>query len=239
MRKSAKISISIISAIALIVVVFGIYVSDYYHADADAIDSYVSESAEMHRIDNDMIAFTPENSEAGIIFYPGGKVEYESYIPLMKALSDRGITTVLIKMPFNLAVLGIDKADGVIEAFPDIDSWYMAGHSLGGSMAATYISKNIESFDGLILLASYSTASLSSGEIEVLSIYGSEDGVLNMEKYDENKKNLPPDYKEHAINGGNHAFFGMYGSQDGDGEATITNIQQIEFTADYIEGFVK
>jgi hypothetical protein len=103
-------------------------------------------------------------------------------------------------------------------------------------MAASYLSKNTDKFDGLILLGAYSTADLTG--CHVLSLYGSEDGVMNREKYEKYKSNLPTDFTEIIIEGGNHAYFGMYGEQDGDGRATISNTEQIFYTADNIADFI-
>ena len=97
-------------------------------------------------------------------------------------------------------------------------------------MAASHAAKNASIYDGLALLASYSTADLSASGLKVISIYGSEDGVLNMEKYAANKVNLPALFEEHIIDGGCHAGFGSYGPQDGDGVPTLAGDAQIEET---------
>jgi pimeloyl-ACP methyl ester carboxylesterase len=114
----------------------------------------------------------------------------------------------------------------------------MGGHSLGGAMAASYVSKNEDDFRGLVLLAAYSTADLSDSDLHVISLYGSEDGVLNMEKYEKYRSNLPEDTAEDIIDGGCHAYFGMYGEQRGDGEAKITNEEQILYTAEAVYGMM-
>ena len=101
-------------------------------------------------------------------------------------------------------------------------------------MAASYLADHVDEYEGLILLGSYSTADLSDTDLDVLSIYGSEDKVLNREKYDENKSNLPDDFSEVVIEGGCHAYFGMYGAQDGDGTPTISNHEQIRLTVESI-----
>ena len=98
----------------------------------------------------------------------------------------------------------------------------------------SYLEKNAEDYEGLILLGSYSTADLSQSRLEVLSIFGSEDQVMNREKYEENKVNLPEGFTEIIIDGGCHAYFGMYGPQDGDGTPTISNEDQIYMTAEHI-----
>ena len=133
----------------------------------------------------------------------------------------------------------MNGADGIREMYPEITEWYIGGHSLGGSMAATYLSDNTEDFRGLVLLGAYSTADISDADMKVLSVYGSEDKVLNKEKYNEYKPNLPENFTEVVIDGGCHAYFGMYGEQEGDGVATISNQEQIEKTADSISGFIK
>ncbi len=237
--KKKKLLIGLISVFvvtAVVITACGIYVSDYYHAETDSIAAF-KPFVSKNEIEDGMVVFNAEKAIAGLIFYPGGKVEYSSYEPLMKACAERGITCVLVEMPFNLAVLDMNAADGIQEKYPEIEKWYIGGHSLGGSMAASYLSENSDAFEGLVLLGSYSTADLSVTEVSVLSLYGSEDMVMNREKYDENKTNLPDDFTEIVIDGGCHAYFGMYGNQEGDGTPTITQSEQIEFTAEKIAGF--
>ena len=125
-------------------------------------------------------------------------------------------------------------ADGIQDDYPDIEHWYMAGHSLGGTIAASYLSQHVDDYEGLILLASYAIDDLSQTSLNVLSITGSEDHVLNRQKAQENKINLPESVNEVIIKGGNHAQFGMYGPQSGDGQATITPAEQIELTVEHI-----
>ena len=101
-------------------------------------------------------------------------------------------------------------------------------------MAASYLADNTNDYEGLVLLGAYSTADLSDTDLDVLSIFGSEDKVMNREKYEDNKSNLPRDFTEFIIDGGCHAYFGMYGAQDGDGIPSITNEEQIRLTAENI-----
>ena len=240
-HKKLIISLSLVLGLLIVAAVaFFIYVGIYYEADMEAIAEYKYEGFDIRAIDEGTVAYVPKAEyDTGIVFYPGGKVEYRAYIPLMQAIASRGILCILVDMPFNLAVFDIDRADGVYEGFVSVDHWYMAGHSLGGSMACEYIADKDYIFEGVILLASYSAADLSKTEFKVLSIYGSADTVLNKESYDESKANLPKGYVEHLLPGGNHAYFGVYGEQSGDGEATLTNKEQIELTASVIAEFVK
>ena len=217
-----------------------VYLNDFYHADKESIEAFVSvNTVEMQTNENGNLAFVPEDATTGFIFYPGGKVEYTAYIPLMNELASKGILCVLTEMPFNLAVLDLDAAEGICQMYPDIENWYIGGHSLGGSMAASYLTECTEAYEGLILLGSYSTADLSEMDLDVLSIYGSEDQVMNREKYNESIKNLPEDIEEVILDGGCHAYFGMYGEQDGDGTATMTAEEQIRMTGDVIGAFIE
>lgn len=238
MNKKRKLKITLISValvLAVIVTASAIYLCSYYRADEDAIEAYAPmNEVEYSTLKNGSIVFTPENAIAGFIFYPGGKVEHNAYKPLMAALAERGVLCVLVEMPFNLAVFDVNAADGIKEQYPEIKSWYMGGHSLGGSMAASYLEKHSEEYRGLVLLGSYSTADLSKSDLAVLCIHGSEDGVMNREKHDEYRKNLPESTLEIDIEGGNHAGFGMYGEQKGDGLATISQKEQIRVTANAI-----
>lgn len=228
-----------VGVIFVCILACGIYLSNYYHADTVIIDAYTLD-ADVERVvlEDETIAYIPENADTGFIFYPGGKVEYTAYEPLMKTLANEEILCILVKMPFHLAVFDINAAEGFPEMYPEIKNWYIGGHSLGGSMAASFLSENAEEFEGIVLLGSYSTADLSNLDLEVLSIYGSEDLVLNRENYAESIANLPNDYKEIILEGGCHAYFGVYGEQEGDGIPMISNEEQIQLTTEYILDFM-
>lgn len=233
-RKICIITISIALVFALIIIACAIYLCDYYRADIEAIRDFMPEGAEWKETPDGTIVFSPDGASKGLIFYPGGKVEYRAYIPLMQACAEQGVLCVLVEMPFNLAVLDVNAADGIQNTYPEIKEWYIGGHSLGGSMAAAYLADFADAYEGLILLGSYSTADLSGTDLDVLSVYGSEDKVLDREKYDANKSNLPENFTEIVIDGGCHAYFGMYGSQDGDGEPSVTVEEQIALTVSAI-----
>ena len=149
----------------------------------------------------------------GFIFYPGGKVEDTAYAPLIEEVAEGDVFCVIAEMPYQLAVFRSNAAADIMERYPEVKSWYIGGHSLGGAMAAYYAGKYPDQFEGLILLASYSTADLSQSDMKALLMHGSEDHVLNMESYQKYLGNLPSGYEEITIEGGNHAGFGDYGLQ--------------------------
>ena len=232
----------LITGLILIIILAGsaIFVGNVHHADKEAIEKYNAEyihNVETRELSSNMTAYVPTGEiKAGFVFYPGGRVEHNAYEPLLKACAEQGIVTIVVKMPQNLAIFGINKGLKALDYFPEVESWYIGGHSLGGSIAATCAASHEDKFDGVILLGAYSINDIT--DLKVLSIYGSNDGVMKTNKYNKNKDNLPENFTEVVINGGNHAYFGMYGEQNKDGTATITNVEQINQTAIAIADFI-
>lgn len=162
----------------------------------------------------------------GLIVYPGGKVPAAGYGPLAQAIAGQGYLVVITPMPFNLAVFGIGAADGVIAAHPEITTWAMAGHSLGGSMAAQYTADHDEQIDGLAFWASYAATDLSALDIDVLSTWGSLDAGAARMSGAEARAFVPADAVFIEIPGGNHEQMGWYTGQPNDPPATISRDEQ-------------
>lgn len=182
---------------------------------------------------------TGNDNSIGLIYYPGGRVDPKSYIPLAINISKQGITTFIPKMSLNLAVFSPNKALEIIKKFPEIKKWFIAGHSLGGAMASKVVFENPNTFEGLILNASYPAKnnSLRNRDIKVLSIYGSRDG--NVQDIEINNKYLPANTEFLVIQGGNHAQFGYYGKQKGDLDAEISREEQQRITVEKMVEFIK
>jgi hypothetical protein len=185
--------------------------------------------------------FRPAGStpKTGFIFYPGGRVDYRAYAPILRAIAEQGYTVVLVPMPLSLAIFGIEKAQEVITAFPEITHWAIGGHSLGGSMAAQFVANHPGKIDGLVFWASYPSSSLVNNPIRVISIHGSLDGLATPAKIDDSRKNLSPATQFVTIAGGNHAQFGSYGLQPGDGTALIAPSEQWQQAARATAEFLK
>ncbi len=211
---------------------FLIYTEQYYHADASAYPALKSdESVTVTQTDYGWLFDGPADENA-LIFYPGGKVEETAYAPLLHLLAERGMDACLVRMPFHLAVFGAGKADRVMSQH-DYARWYIGGHSLGGVMAASYAAAHSSKLSGVFMLAAYPSKPLNDNT-RAITIYGSEDGVLNMAKLKEADRFLTNDSKEYIIEGGNHAQFGNYGPQDGDGKAVISSVEQQMRTVEFI-----
>jgi len=226
-----------LAVLALAVLVAGFaYVNIYYPADETALRAMEgSEQVSVVKTDTGWL-FDGPGEDSALIFYPGGKVEETAYAPLLLRVAQGGTDCFLVKMPLRLAVFGKDRAGQVMEGY-SYDHWYLGGHSLGGAMAADFAAGHLNELDGLALLAAYPTKPLHWAGFGVLSIHGEEDGVLNREKFHDGHKYLPQDgqdWRGMTIPGGNHAQFGSYGAQKGDGEAVISPEKQWDITAQAI-----
>ena len=223
------------------VISFSYYVSDYYHADNKALGAL--SSTENYNVINtdDSITFTPtaNKSSTGVILYPGAKVQAESYSGLASELAKYGYTTIIVKMPFNLAFFGVNRADEVISQHGEINTWVMGGHSLGGVFASDYAVNNQNKIRGVIYLAAYPSKNASNASFEALSIRGSLDGLTTSEDISKNLNKYPENTTFVTIDGGNHYNFGDYGEQAGDNNSTITKEEQQSITITHILEFLK
>lgn len=237
-KNSAKVSIKkriLIFCVVGIALFFGgalVFFGIYYHADSRAL-SYLnsSDAVSVSKTENGYFFDGPGKTDA-FIFYPGAKVEETAYAPLLHQLAKKGVDCFLVKMPLRMAMFGRGAAGDIIDKH-SYGSWYLGGHSLGGAMAAIYAAEYKNRFDGLILMAAYPTQKLNDG-IKLLSLAGDQDQVLKWETYEDNKVNWPGNAEEYIIKGGNHAQFGDYGEQRGDGEPQISGEEQQEQTAEEI-----
>lgn len=216
-----------IGGILLVIVIgFAIFVNDYSRATDTALEALVPTEQVAVDEESGWIAFGDPDAEVGYVFYPGGKVAPEAYAPLMHELADAGLFCVVAKMPFNLAFFDNDAADDILAAYPDVGAWYVGGHSLGGVAACQWAADNEDRTAGIILLASYPAVDLSQSSLRMLRIDGSEDKVMNVDNRVESQALQPADVEVVEIEGGNHAQFGDYGEQAGDGTATISAEEQ-------------
>ena len=234
-----RICLIIFGVITLLVIAFLLYTGQYYHADKTALAALESDdTVQVTETEYGWFFDGPSETEA-LIFYPGAKVEETAYAPLLHLIAKEGMDVCLVKMPFRLAFFGINSADQIMQQY-DYTSWYIGGHSLGGAMAADYASRNSEDLTGIVLLASYSVNPLDDS-VHAISIYGSEDGVLDHNSYEESqdKGYWPEDTEEFIIEGGNHALFGSYGFQKGDRPAEISSESQQRQTAETVTDWIR
>lgn len=187
------------------------------------------------------IVFEPDQeTDTGLIFYPGGLVEPTAYAPILHNIAEEGVLVIITPMPLNLGILNTGAASEVINAYPQISNWILAGHSLGGASAAIFAENNPEKIDAIALWDSYppDSSDLSDNSISAISIFGTTNNFPNTENFDDKKHLLPAGTKFVAIEGANHAQFGDYGPQKGDVIATMSLAEQHERVAEIMLNFI-
>jgi len=239
--KKRLVLITLLGVLLIAIAGFTYYVSDYYHADSIALAALNPTKSYNVENNNNFITFTPigKKSTIGIIIYPGAKVQPEAYSVIASKLATNSYTTIIVKMPFNLAFFDVNKADEVINDHPEITSWVIAGHSLGGVFASEYAVNHQDRIKGVIYLAAYPSSNASKASFKALSIRGSLDGLTTSKDISKNLNKFPTNTTFITIVGGNHYNFGDYGIQQGDNNSTITKEEQQNKTVSYILEFLR
>ncbi|MCB0119931.1 MAG: alpha/beta hydrolase [Anaerolineales bacterium] len=236
----------LIAALLLLVSGFVIWANGASPATDTALNALTSNSQVTVDTQNDWVAFYPADGlmpDTGFVFYPGGKVDYRAYAPILSLLAEQGYFVAVVPVPLNLAFFDINAAAQVEAAYPDIQNWFVGGHSLGGVAASSYAANHPE-IRGVVFWASYpADDSLKVNNISAVSIFGTRDGLATSDKLDASRALLLPDTKFVPIEGGNHAQFGSYGPQAGDNEATISPEEQwnqaVAATVEFFESVTK
>ena len=224
-----QILISVLGCLALSFVTGFVYCSVHYSVQEEALEVLSDPTGAVITMIDGGYFVDGSGETAALIFYPGAKVDTEAYLPLMKQIADNGVDCFLADMPMRMAIFDKNAADEFITDY-HYDCLMIGGHSMGGMVAAEYAAEHSEAIDGVVLLAAYPTEKLcdSTG---LLSVYGTEDKILDRKQYDDAKKYFSSHYTEIPIAGGNHSQFGNYGFQNVDGEASITVHEQQTQTA--------
>lgn len=230
MKTWMKILIAIVIVLAVAIAGFVIWGSTPLGPMPEAMAAMESDAA-VEVATEPWLSFLPtgDAQTTGLIYYPGGRVDPRSYAPMARAIAEAGYPVVIVPMPLNLAVFGVDRAADVIAAYPQVERWAIGGHSLGGSMAASFIRNNPDEIEGLLLVASYPAGSDDlSGftNLATHSVSATEDGLATPDEIQASRLMLPAATVWLPIQGGNHAQFGYYGDQPGDGIATISREEQ-------------
>lgn len=229
-RRSWWLWAAVVVAVLVLVAVGGFYLWATTTPDPGPRAEAALESDDLVRVTEDGgYIFQPTRpARVGFIFYPGGRVDPAGYAAPLREIAEAGYLAVVPEVTLNLAVLDQDAADDVIAAHPDIERWVIGGHSLGGTIAASYLADHPESISGLVLWAAYpaNNTDLSTLDVHVASVFGTRDGLTTLGDINDSRSRLPADTDFVSIDGGNHAQFGDYGPQAGDNPATISRAEQ-------------
>ena len=231
----------IVRALLSIVIIFGLMIigltiyssGSYIHlSDMDtAIESLNLDQVTITE-NSQSIQYIVDNPKMNVIFIPGGLVEPESYKYLASSIALNGYNVTIVKVVFNLAILTPKSSLKYIN--PDLVN-VLIGHSLGGVVASMAASGK-ESVSKVIMLGSYPIKDLS--DKDTLLITAEHDEGMDIDKFNDSLQYLNEQNVIFNIEGGNHAQFGWYGPQKGDGTADITTLSQQNIVANQILSFL-
>ena len=230
----------LLGAVVTIVILLYSYMS-YTSARDEAVpgDSALAMLAAPQTViveDDDWLVMKPMDATPtrGVILYPGANCNIRGYAELMQAMAEAGNLVIGVPMPFNLAILNAYAADAVQDAYPEIDSWIIAGHSLGGAMAGMYTFENEAKLDGLILFDSYppESSTLAEAKLPVLHLHRARLDGSRPQMFIDMQHVYPPDTTWVGIPGGIHMYFGSFvgGPYEEEWEPEISNAEQISQT---------
>lgn len=217
----------------------------FYSMQARGFDPSILESDDDVRVHatEETIRFEPvaDTTTAGLIFYPGALVDPDAYAPLARQLAEAGYRAIVVKVPYRLDVFYWQWEEVVARTSAVISEdanrrWILGGHSRGGKMAARLAGERPEWFKGLLLVGTSHPREddLSHLQLDVVKVYGSEDGLASEEEIEAFAINLPAGTRFVRVDGGNHRQFGYYGWQLGDRRATIDREAQLRQTVEAI-----
>jgi pimeloyl-ACP methyl ester carboxylesterase len=223
-RRTRRIAGRIVAATLALLLVGFLFWLRPFQAGPDALAALRSDGGVSVLDTPTTIEISPIGTEqptVGLVFSPGARVDARAYAALLRPIAEAGNLVVILKEPFGLAITQVGQAATPIADHPEISTWAVGGHSLGGVSAASFAAENSAQVSGLLLWASYPNGDLSGTTLQVESISGSNDGLTTQADIEQSRARLPPDATFTVIDGGVHGFFADYGEQPGDGQPTI------------------
>lgn len=225
---------SALTSLLVTVIGFLTYFHIVFMADRDAtLEVFRDDRVALEVISGSLLLSpTSEATTAGVLYVPGARVDPYSYLHPLVDVAASGVTVVIMDPLFNMALLDQRNLDELVAAAPSIETWTLAGHSLGGVRACMLADD--PRVTGLVLFASYCANDISHLGIPVLQVLASDDGLIDISAVNEARGLLPTSATTTTIEGANHASFGTYGDQPGDGLATLSRQQVRESVTELV-----
>lgn len=185
--------------------------------------------------------FNSQDKSIEVLFFPGGLVDPEAYIPLARILAENGYNTHIIKMPWRMSTKGYNQIKHLFDLNNKDKTYILGGHSQGAKMAAQFVFENENQIDALFLLGTSHPRDIDLSDLDIpcLKLYAEYDGLASVEEVLANKNKLPSGSQLIEVEGGNHAQFAYMGHLLLDGKATISKERQLKLTSEYLLDFFK
>lgn len=222
MNRALRVTTWTVAVLVVLVLVFLVWANIVMQGTRSAALQVWRDDRVAVRDAGDSVVMTPTGTAngVGIMFVPGAKVDPYAYMATFRQVVASGTTVVITKPTLHLAFFDLRPLSAFERNAPDVRTWAVGGHSLGGVRACQLADD--PGVAGLLLLGSYCANDLSDSELDVLSVSGSRDGLSTPEKVDAARHELPRSATMTEVQGADHADFGAYGAQPGDLPATIS-----------------
>jgi hypothetical protein len=221
-ERSVRLWLSVLAAVPLVILAAaGLWLSPFGATDV-ALDAMNDSGTVAVSESSTAIVMVPKEGDAqlGVVFYPGARVDARAYAHLLRPVAQAGYQVVIVKEPLGIAFLSTGFAATWVESHPEVETWVVSGHSLGGVVASSNADAEPD-LAGLMLWASFPATDISDAAISATSIFGTDDGLTTPEKIEESVPDLPSGTVFVPIEGAIHSYFGDYGLQSGDGVAGV------------------
>lgn len=156
--------------------------------------------------------------DVGVAFLPGARIERGAYVATWAPIVERtGVHVFVPGVPLNLPVLGGDHVADVIGTHPELTTWVVGGHSMGGFAASESLANRIDDeVAGLLLWASGPgrDADLSAVDLPTLVVAGARDRIVPLDMVTRGLDELPEATELVVIEGMTHGQFGRYREVD-------------------------
>lgn len=237
-RRGALRTAALVLVAAIVVGASGflVYANVTSAAEREPLAEVADDPAVLIDYSRDSVVLTPaaDPNGEGLVFIAGAKIEPVAYAYKLSGLVEAGYTVVIVRPFLNFGLVETRPLSAFTALAPGVSDWFVGGHSLGGVKACMYADS--PEVRGLVLFGSYCANDLSGSALTVVSLSGSDDGLSTPEKIDANKATLPADTTFIEIDGANHAAFGDYGLQAGDGESSIDDSDMRDTITEAITG---
>lgn len=204
--------------IAAIVIAVMLLVAAFFYTPA--LPEAAEIAKQMKDVDGDLYFYG--DSGVGFIIYPGAKADERSYAYIAQQLNAEGHTAVIPNIPLHMSVWGPEQGLEIIEDNPEVEKWFLIGHSLGGLPISQIAAKQPEKLEGIAFVASLMICDLSDTDLSAIRITAEHDGVMPDKMMESNLDYLPENSTSVMIEGANHNQFGAYWHPGFDGKAKIT-----------------
>lgn len=166
-----------------------------------------------------ILASSQYTAQTGIVFIPAIRIDPHAYIyKLSGIVENSGVTVVITKPTFNLPPIDFRPIATFTGDVGGVDNWYVAGHSRGGTRACGYAADQSAHVKGLILLGGYCDTDVT---VPILDITAENDELASDKDIQQHANHLKGDLTNVTISDAAHSSFGDYGSQSGDGDASV------------------